>query len=187
MNKKNNQRTRLSKMLLKDALLDLLSETGSIEIISVRTLCERAELNRSTFYAHYTQPQDLLNEIEDELLENAALHLEKIGRANSMSAGEFLLSFLQFIRKNDKEFRILLVDAADADFRSKFMNIATGQIGDHFDFSISSGEEQYIYSYILNGSSAVVIQWIRSGYSVDEKQLVHLLYRMNEHLLKGVL
>ena len=55
MNTKNNQRTRLSKMLLKNALMDLLKEKGSVEKISVRELCSVAELNRSTFYAHYNE------------------------------------------------------------------------------------------------------------------------------------
>ena len=69
MNTKNNQRTRLSKMMLKNALLDLLREKGMITKISVRELCERADLNRSTFYAHYSEPKQLLAEVEDELLE----------------------------------------------------------------------------------------------------------------------
>ena len=45
---------------------------------------------------------------------------------------------------------------------------------------------QYVFSYILNGSSAVIIQWIRSGYSVDENTLVQLLFKMNKNLLEGV-
>ena len=57
MNIKNNQRTRLSKILLKNALMDLLGEKGSVAKISVRELCERADLNRSTFYAHYSEPK----------------------------------------------------------------------------------------------------------------------------------
>lgn len=73
MNTKNNQRTGLSKLLFKNALMDLLKEKGSVAKISVRELCERAELNRSTFYAHYDEPNDLLMEIETELL-NATIH-----------------------------------------------------------------------------------------------------------------
>ena len=52
MNVKDNQRTRLSKKMFQDAVLALLEEKGGIEKISVRELCDRAELNRSTFYAH---------------------------------------------------------------------------------------------------------------------------------------
>ena len=78
MNIKNNQRTRLSKILLKNALMDLLGEKGSVTKISVRELCERADLNRSTFYAHYSEPKELLEEVENELLDATQDHLKKM-------------------------------------------------------------------------------------------------------------
>ena len=84
MNTKNNQRTRLSKILLKNALMDLLSEKGSVTKISVRELCERADLNRSTFYAHYSEPKELLEEVEAELLDATREHLQKIGAENDI-------------------------------------------------------------------------------------------------------
>ena len=121
MNTKNNQRTRLSKMLLKNALMDLLKENGSVEKISVRELCSVAELNRSTFYAHYNEPKDLLNEIENELLDSTEQHLERIGQEDDMGAHRYILSFLKYIKSNDKQFRTLLIDSADPEFRSKFM------------------------------------------------------------------
>lgn len=77
MNIKENQRTRLSKILLKNALTDILKEKGSVNKVSVRELCERAQLNRSTFYAHYSEPKELLNEIENDLLQSTREHLEK--------------------------------------------------------------------------------------------------------------
>ena len=78
MNTKNNQRTRLSKMLFKNALMDLLKEKGSINKVSVRELCDRSDLNRSTFYAHYQEPNDLLIEIETELLDATEEYLNNI-------------------------------------------------------------------------------------------------------------
>ena len=44
-------------------------------------------------------------------------------------------------------------------------------------------QEQYIYSYILNGSTGVIIQWIRSDYCVDEGVLVDLLFSINQSAL----
>lgn len=187
MNTKNNQRTRISKLLLKNAMLDLLTEKKSVEKISVRELCETAELNRSTFYAHYSEPKQLLEEVEDELLDSAKQHIEKIGKSNETDANTYLLEFLKHIKKNDKEYRTLLVDAADSGFKNKFMHITSGQIVDSFDFELQPDEEQYICSYILNGSSSVIIQWIRSDYAVDEKTVVDLLFRMNKYLLMGVI
>lgn len=116
MNTKNNQRTRLSKLLFKNALMDLLKEKGSVAKISVRELCDRAELNRSTFYAHYNEPNDLLMEIETELLDATEEHLKKIGEENDAGAHKYILSFLQYIKQNDKQFRTLLIDSPTLNF-----------------------------------------------------------------------
>lgn len=183
MNTKNNQRTRLSKILLKNALMDLLSEKGSVTKISVRELCERADLNRSTFYAHYSEPKELLEEVEAELLDATREHLQKIGAENDIGAHRYLLSFLIYIKENDKPFRTLLIDAGDPEFRSKFMQQSIIQFVENLNISFPKDQEQYIYSYILNGSTGVIIQWMRSDYSIDENALVDLLFFINQSAL----
>ena len=183
MNTKNDQRTRLSKILLKNALMDLLSEKGSVTKISVRELCERADLNRSTFYAHYSEPKELLEEVEAELLDATREHLQKIGAENDIGAHRYLLSFLIYIKENDKPFRTLLIDAGDPEFRSKFMQQSIIQFVENLNISFPKDQEQYIYSYILNGSTGVIIQWMRSDYSIDENALVDLLFFINQSAL----
>ncbi|HCK86123.1 MAG: TetR-like C-terminal domain-containing protein [Acutalibacteraceae bacterium] len=186
MNTKNNQRTRLSKILLKNALMDLLSEKGSVTKISVRELCERADLNRSTFYAHYSEPKELLEEVEAELLDATREHLQKIGAENDIGAHRYLLSFLIYIKENDKPFRTLLIDAGDPEFRSKFMQQSIIQFVENLNISFPKDQEQYIYSYILNGSTGVIIQWMRSDYSIDENALVDLLFFINQSALENL-
>lgn len=183
MNTKNNQRTRLSKMLFKNALMDLLKEKGSVAKISVRELCDRAELNRSTFYAHYQEPNDLLIEIETELLDATEEHLKKIGAENDIGAHKYILSFLQYIRQNDKPFRALLIDSTDPEFRSRFMQQSIIQFVDNLRIELPKELEQYIFSYILNGSTGIIIQWIRSDYAADENDIVNLLFSINNSAL----
>lgn len=183
MNTKNNQRTRLSKMLFKNALMDLLKEKGSINKVSVRELCDRAELNRSTFYAHYQEPNDLLIEIETELLDATEEHLKKIGAENEIGAHKYILSFLQYIRQNDKPFRALLIDSTDPEFRSRFMQQTIIQFVENLRIVLPKGLEQYIFSYILNGSTGIIIQWIRSDYAADENEIVNLLFSINNSAL----
>ena len=183
MNTKNNQRTRLSKMLFKNALMDLLKEKGSINKVSVRELCDRAELNRSTFYAHYQEPNDLLIEIETELLDATEEHLKKIGAENEIGAHKYILSFLQYIRQNDKPFRALLIDSTDPEFRSRFMQQTIIQFVENLRIVLPKELEQYIFSYILNGSTGIIIQWIRSNYAIDENEIVNLLFAINQSAL----
>ncbi len=71
MNTKNNARSKASKDFLRQALLRLL-ETQELSEITVAQLCKEAGVNRSTFYAHYENINDVLEELEDEM-DNALL------------------------------------------------------------------------------------------------------------------
>ena len=163
--------------------MDLLKEKGSVSKISVRELCLKAGLNRSTFYAHYNEPNDLINEIETELLEATYEHLKKIGEENDVGAHKYILSFLKYIRENDKPFRTLLIDCADPEFHSRFMQQSIVQFVDNLRIELPKHLEQYIFSYILNGSNGIIIQWMRSDYSVDENEVVDLLFALNQNAL----
>ena len=50
---KDDQRTKLTKRLLREALL-LLLEKNDINKIAVTQLCQQAGINRATFYRHYS-------------------------------------------------------------------------------------------------------------------------------------
>lgn len=186
MNTKENQRTRLSKTLFRNALIEILREKGTVNKISVRELCERAELNRSTFYAHYNEPNDVLTEIENDILEATTDHLQKIGDENDVGAFRYIREFLFFIKENDNTFRTLLVDAIDPEFKSKFMSQSIVQFVDHLEINLPKDTEQYIFSYIMNGSMGIITQWIRSGYSINEETLMKLLFDINRSALVGM-
>ncbi len=186
MNTKDNQRTRLSKKLFQNAVLELLEEKGGIEKISVRELCARAELNRSTFYAHYTEPREVLAEAEEDVLRETAEHIRRIGAQKTGGGKEYVSSFLRYIRENDKIFRVLLVTAADPAFKSRFMQLALLNLFEHMQLTMDAAKQQYIYSYLLNGSFGIITQWIRSDYAAAVPELVELLFTLNASALEDL-
>jgi len=61
-----DRRVRRTRAALKDALLTLMTEKG-YEAVTVQDLIDRADIGRSTFYAHYTDKADLLHEMLSEM------------------------------------------------------------------------------------------------------------------------
>ena len=61
-----DHRTRVTKMLIRRAFTDLL-RVKPVQSISIKELCEKAGVNRGTFYAHYASVHDLLMQMEDEI------------------------------------------------------------------------------------------------------------------------
>ena len=172
--------------MFKNAMIDLLHEKGDIHKISVRELCDRANLNRSTFYAHYSEPQDLLQELEDEIIEATEEHLKKIGEENNIGAHKYILSFLQYMKENDKVFRTLLIDSADPKFKSRFMQRSIIKFIENLNITFLTNVEQYIFSYILNGSTGIILQWVRSDYKTSENVICELLFSINKSALTNL-
>ena len=66
-NEKTDRRARYTRMVLKESLIELLKEKR-ISNISIKEICERADINRSTFYSHYQDQYDLMHQVEQEVL-----------------------------------------------------------------------------------------------------------------------
>lgn len=65
---KSSRRVKMTQALLKQSLVELL-EHKSIHQITIKEICERANVSRSTFYAYYGSQYELLNAIEREIIE----------------------------------------------------------------------------------------------------------------------
>jgi len=62
--KKTDLRVIKTKKFIHDAFLKLMNEKG-FEKITINDIAENAQVNRSTFYLHYTDKYNLLEEIVD--------------------------------------------------------------------------------------------------------------------------
>ena len=65
-NMKTDRRVKYTQKVLKESLLEILKERP-IERVTVKEICDRADINRSTFYVHYGSPQELFDSIKLDL------------------------------------------------------------------------------------------------------------------------
>ena len=115
MEQKENQRIRLTKKLLTDAFLKMLQEQP-IHAISIRDLCEKAGINRTTFYHHYGSQYDLLNDISNRFLTQIAHQLSTADAENQESVQERVALVFHYLEDNLSISRLLLNSNADPSF-----------------------------------------------------------------------
>lgn len=187
MNTKNNQRSRLTRMLLKNSYMSLVRERP-VGKITVKDICEGAEVNRSTFYLYYNEPNDILMELEDETISLVEDSLYSIGASEETSpdAQSYLLSFLREIRKSGELLKTLLVENSDPHFRRKLQAVALKMAESAFNVDLESESKSATYLYIVSGSIELIIDWLKSDYATSEQTMCKLLYKLCEGSLKGV-
>ena len=93
--KNENRRVRMTKRLMKDALLELL-EKNNLANISVTAVCETADVHRSTFYNYYTDPANLLSEIEKDFLDRIPAPPQVLDQQNQNTLLEATTDFFFF-------------------------------------------------------------------------------------------
>lgn len=188
MNTKDNQRSRLTRLLLKNAYLECMHKKQPGKI-TVKDLCEAAQVNRSTFYLHFNEPNDILMALEDEAIEQISAYLRSIGaeEESSPNVQDYLLSFFQYIRKNDETFRSLLIENNDPHFRRKLFDLTTELIPLEFSLDIDPEIFSLISQFIISGSIELLIHWIRSDYKIPDRQMGLLISRLCEGSIKEAL
>ena len=106
MVKNENQRIMLTKRLLKESLLKLLSEK-SIKKISVSELCQNAGINRSTFYNHYGSQFDVLKEMELDIIDDLNQIWEKECGSSEWTLQKRAAAFCKYLKDNEKLVKLI--------------------------------------------------------------------------------
>ncbi len=160
---KTDRRVKYTNMLLRDALVRSL-QTEHISNITVKSLCELADVNRSTFYAHYKDPYDLLYHIEQEVLDNIKRYLEKQDYHDDKRPISFqvLNRILEYVQEKADIFRALLSDNSDASFQIEIMNLS--QI-DLFQANkkLKKRTQDYLIVFGITGCISILQKWLQDG------------------------
>ena len=125
---KDDHRVRVTKIIIKNTFLSLLSHK-KIKDITVKELCSFANINRGTFYAHYTDIYDLLSKIENELLENFKLKLQPLSNSTkeNIISIDVCTSIFNFIKENMDICSIILSENLDSDILYKMLELGKEQ------------------------------------------------------------
>ena len=154
-----NQRIRLSKAMLKNALMRLLKEKP-IEKISIYELCAAAQINRTTFYKYYGSQYELLADTESDYFRK----LEEVLSENVTDSRDSLCRVLEALLADEEAFLQLAGSLPDRDFSDKLFNLPAIRM--QFDMAIpdtfSDREREHLRVFFYQGGYALIREWLCS-------------------------
>lgn len=178
---KNDRKTRYTRKALRDSLMELMKEKPFSKI-TIKELCENADINRTTFYIHYTDQLDLLRHIEDETLSWAKETVHSIMEHNaSREMIGYLESVFQFFLDN-KELSILMGLQGEQSFQRLLFTTIYEQCNIAPSSNKSPAARELYIIFIINGTIGLIQHWIQSGFQQSPKELAMIVLQMAKQI-----
>ena len=172
---------------MDEAFLALLEEKD-FAYITVKEICEKAGVNRSTFYLHYETVNDLLTEsaryIIDKLIANmpqdTAEFIEKLQTRPleelHLITPEYLTPYLNFIKEHRRIFRTSVEHASVLGMDDAYLALNRHVFTPILErFHVPSSERKYIMTFYLHGLMAIINEWLREDCKDSVEHLISVM------------
>ncbi len=183
-----DRRIRKTKAQLRGGLAELLTEKALSEI-TVKELTERVDINRSTFYLHYRDIYDLMEQTEKELVEK----IEGLVQARPVTPfGEDSFPFIEEIFSILSENREICAALLGPNGDIAFLHRIEGILSEHSlrvlrdTFPDRTEDLQYAYSFCLSGCAGLIKAWLAGSYEASPQHMASLTFRLIMNALRGL-
>lgn len=174
---KIHEKIRNTKKSLAKSLIKLLQEKPVTQI-DVSELCKNANLNRTTFYNHYSSIYALLDEMVSEFFKNVKKYLaDSIDEKSENTAAKISL-MLKYLKQNRRFVRTIMNNNLYEEIGNKLIsfdfvsNLLNTNIKYRQNIYIN---DAYYIGFIISGWYAVIKRWVNEDCDLDENTLARLL------------
>lgn len=155
-------------LLMNEALL-LLLEKKEYEFITVKEICEKAGVNRSTFYLHYESIEDLLMETIDLInkrfmsaFNNETINAKTLDKNDLfLISDKYIIPYLNLIKKHKKIYKLIHDKPYLFNNQKAFKNLYNNLFEVILEkYGVSDEEKEYVFAFFSFGILAVVNKWL---------------------------
>lgn len=178
MNKTNNQRYRETEQTIRAAVAELL---GRGEPLTVRAICQRADINRSSFYLHYRDVYDMMDRLEADM---SGEMVAAFTREGTPDVFEGFVNMFTYMAEHAAFYRAWLSSprrtrpfpfVLPASHAARVQRLR-GEIG-----LKSDAEFNYQEGFFLGGIAEVTRMWLAGGCAESPRELVTMFMGMFSH------
>lgn len=187
VSEKMDRRKKYTRMVLKQSLMKLL-KCKHISSITVKEICELADINRSTFYAHYSDHYALLEQLEDELVEDMIVYLGQYDSQKEDEAFQMTVKIIEYFASKHEECQTLLSDNSNSSFEQKVRQVASRYMMQHWPGVLKLEDEMtaYIGAFIISGSIEVMKVWLDNEMDKSPKEIAGVIINIINYGVLGV-
>lgn len=179
MNTKDNRRKKEKGRAMIQAFFSILQTKKTVSKVTVREICEKAEINRSTFYAHYQDVYDLLEQVEKAMAKSLTqAFLDELAAGRDIA--DCFHRLFAFIGEHREFYAIYLNETNKSGVIGLTRELYADRVPSDFwkEMGCSSPDElPYHEEYALAGLTAIVRRWLNTGCKETPEELCDIFFR----------
>ncbi|WP_455716570.1 TetR/AcrR family transcriptional regulator [Anaerosporobacter sp.] len=171
---KGNRRILYTKKVIKESLIELLQEK-EIHQITVTDICNKADINRGTFYTHYKDAYDLLQSLEDELFDQILKYALETSLETHLNT--LLINIFDLIAQNKQLCKILFCKQRGSKVLDRILYIAYKLDIDKLigNPDLDEVHMEYLIKYSIGGIISVIQVWLENDLRESPSDIVKFL------------
>lgn len=180
---KTDARVLHTKTRIREDFISLLND-HPLNKITVKALCDKADINRATFYRYYEDIYDLYEKIKDEFISG---FLDSFFKMKNMTMEEKLRIFVYEIKKHASLVHALSKQNDSINFTSKMAKNLYDHIKDEFRLLFSDFNEKQCaeaFVFVISGCAGLVSVWVNSGMHTSSDEIAAMLHKLINNTLK---
>lgn len=176
---KVDRRVRKTKAQLVQGLIKLMRDKD-IKDISVKELSDLVDINRGTFYLHYSDIYDMVNQLEDDLFAQFTTVLKKdlVDPKKISSHYDMLLDVFKMLDSNRELTQVLIGPHGDLTFVNRMKRMVKTQLEDLFQNELNEPGFEYLFAFIVSGYVGVFETWLSSDSPLSEEYIASLCTKL---------
>ena len=160
-----DHRIRVTHTLVKEALYKII-QTKPVQEITVKELCFEANINRTTFYAHFQSVQDLIEKLESELWVELLILIKHSEKDINYFSNQIFFDVYDLSLKYHELFELLILKNADSHFVEKVYSLGRSAFKTSYKRSKNAKDDsrmEYYYISVLNSFIGILRLWLTNG------------------------
>lgn len=184
-------RVRRTRKFLQTALMELTIQKG-FDAVTVTDICERAMVNRATFYRHYMDKYDLLDRYMDDLYHLLDESPGKSGFDDGEIAPVGLVHMLEHLRRHADFYRAMLGPQGYPPFAERIRSYIEKRLRHSLPLSLDSSNltrppVDMMLRSVSSAGLGAILWWLENNMPVSSGQMAIWAVQTSKVYLKSVL
>ncbi len=184
-----NRNSRRSKKLIRQSFIELVKEKKDITKISVKEIIDKADISKSTFYAHYQDIYAVLEEFENELIDEITSAIEEFFKDKNKDFEPYIKRLLFLFQENENFYSMFFKSDIYVSLVEKIKKIIKDELSKYIVKELPNTDKKtisFVVSFFTNGITYLMVDYFKNNLNLSLDDVAQKINDMLSEVMHSI-